>query len=80
MPGHRRETHLAAALGLALIEKVGASCLLGPPIYVQSFRSHAAISPSKPRSPNSTNIICSILDDLAYVTKDQAETTLFELI
>ena len=39
----------------------------------------AAISPSKPQSPNSTNIYLLILDDLAYVTKDQAETSvLFE--
>ena len=44
-------------------------------------RPLAATSSSKPLSPSWTNYHLLILDDLAYVTKDQAETSvLFELI
>jgi DNA replication protein DnaC len=53
------KSHLAAALGMALIERAGACCSPEPPTSCKNFRSRAAISCSKRRSPNSTNIICS---------------------
>ena len=52
------KSHLAAAIGLALIERAGAYCSLAPPISFRSSRSPAASSHSKARWPSSTNTIC----------------------
>ncbi|RWO03197.1 MAG: hypothetical protein EOS07_35470, partial [Mesorhizobium sp.] len=75
------KSHLAAAIGLALTTTAGGCCSPERPISSRSCRSPAANSSSKPPSTSSTSSILLILDDLAYVTKDQAETSvLFELI
>ena len=59
----------------------GACCSPAPQTWFSSFRSPGVNSHSKPPSPSWTSIDLLILDDLAYVTKDQAETSvLFELI
>ena len=59
----------------------GACCSPAPPTSSSGCRSRAASSRSRPPSPSSTSYHLLILDDLAYVTKDQAETSvLFELI
>ena len=59
----------------------GACCSPEPPTSSSGCRSPAANSPSKPPSPRLDKYHLLILDDLAYVTKDQAETSvLFELI
>ena len=53
------KSHLAAALGLALIEKGWRVLFTRTTTSSRNFRSRAAISSSsKPRSPSSTNIIC----------------------
>src|SRR6266852_5775249 len=58
----------------------GACCLPAPPISCNSSKSLVASWHSKARSPSSSYDLL-ILDDIAYVTKDQAETSvLFELI
>ena len=56
-------------------------CSCSPPaISSSACRSHAANSRLKVHSPSSTSILL-ILDDIVYVSKDQAETSvLFELI
>jgi DNA replication protein len=53
------KSHLAAALGMALIEKGWRVLFTRTTDLVQNSRSRAAISCSKRRLPNSTNIICS---------------------
>ena len=53
------KSHLAAALGLALVEaKAGASCSPEPPISSSGSKSPDANSPSNPPSPNSTSTTC----------------------
>ena len=76
------KSHAAAALGRALIESghlVHCSC--APPTSFSASRwSDRHCSWRRP-SPSWTRFDLLILDDLSYVTKDQAETSvLFELI
>ena len=52
------KSHLAAALGVALVETAGASCSPEPPILSSGCRSPAANSLSKLPSPGSTNTTC----------------------
>ena len=59
----------------------GACCSCAPPTSSNGCRWRGGSWRSKPPSPNSTSYHLLILDDIAYVTKDQAETSvLFELI
>ena len=48
------KSHLAAAIGLALIDNGHGSCSPGPPTSSRSCRSPAANSPSRPPSTGST--------------------------
>ena len=74
------ESHLASAIGLALIENGCRVMFARTTDLVQKLQRPAANSPSKPPS-TARPLPLLILDDLAYVTKDQAETSvLFELI
>jgi len=59
----------------------GGCCSCAPPTWSSGCRWRAGSWGSKPPSPSSTRYQLLILDDIAYVTKDQAETSvLFELI
>jgi len=77
------KSHLAAAIGLALVDKrmaraVHAHRRTRP---APADRTAANSGLRKRDRPSSTSITYSILDDIAYVSKDQAETSvLFELI
>jgi DNA replication protein DnaC len=51
------QSHLAAALGFALVEGAGACCSPAPPILSNGCKSLTASSLSKPRLPSSTNPI-----------------------
>ena len=58
-----------------------ACCSPAPPISCNGSRWRDRRSPLRPPSPSSTNTDLLILDDLSYVHKSQAETSvLFELI
>ena len=59
----------------------GACCLSAPPTSSSGYRSRAAIWSSKAAISKLDKYQLLILDDIAYVTKDQAETSvLFKLI
>ena len=74
------KSHLAAALGLALVENGWRVLFAAPPISCSGCRSRAA-SRLESALAKLDKYHLLILDDLAYVTKDQAETSvLFELI
>ena len=73
------KSHLAAAVGLAL-SRTMARIVHAPAIWSSACRSHAVNSPSKPLAKLDKYHLL-ILDDIVYVSKDQAETSvLFELI
>ena len=76
------KSHLASALGLALVERGWRVLMTRTGDRVQRLQvARRELALEAGESPNSTSISCSSLDDLAYVTKDQAETSvLFELI
>ncbi len=87
------KSHLAAAIGLGRVANGWRVLFARTTDLVQRLQVAGVSSPWIPRSPSSTSSICpawasnrwrlhaELLDDLAYVTKDQAETSvLFELI
>jgi len=75
------KSHLAAALGLALIEKAGACLFTRTTDLVQKLQIARRDLVLEAAIAKLDKYHLLILDDLAYVTKDQAETSvLFELI
>ncbi|MGY3158153.1 IS21-like element helper ATPase IstB [Bradyrhizobium elkanii] len=75
------KSHLAAAIGLALIENGWRVLFTRTTDLVQKLQVARANSTSRVPSTALDRFDLVILDDLAYVTKDQAETSvLFELI
>ena len=75
------KTHLAAALGLALIENGWRVLFTRTTDLVQKLQVARRELNLEAAITGSTSFDLLILDDLAYVTKDQAETSvLFELI
>ena len=80
-PGGGKSHLSAAARARAWSRTAGACCSRAPPISCNGCRSRAASWPSKARIAKLDRYDLLILDDIAYVTKDQAETSvLFELI
>ena len=74
------KSHLASAPGFALVENGWRVRSPEPPISSNGCKSPAVNSLSNPPSPGSKYHLL-ILDDLAYVTTDHAETgVLLELI
>ena len=75
------KTHLAAALGLALIEKGWRVLFARTTDLVQKLQIARRDLALEAATAKLDKYHLLILDDLAYVTKDQAETSvLFELI
>ena len=73
------KSHLSAAIGLAL--SAGASCSPAPPISSSARGRRDANRRFEAAIAQLDRYDLLILDDIAYVTKDQAETSvLFELI